>query len=130
MIEFYPQIRLLHISLAVATGLLFLGRGLLVMVGRGTLANHGFVRWTSYTIDTTLLTAALMLLTTLHLPVSTPWLATKLVLLVAYIVLGSFALRRGATPAARRSCFIAAVICYGLIVGIARAHDPLGWFAG
>lgn len=128
MIEFYPQIRLLHIALAAATGLLFLLRGLLVLGGREPVANHAAVRWLSYSIDTALLTAALMLLTVLHLsPLRTPWLAVKIVLLLAYIVAGSFALRRARTPRAKLACFITALACYLLMIGIARAHDPLGW---
>lgn len=129
MIEFYAQIRLLHISLAIATGVVFLARGALVLGGRAGLANHGAVRWTSYTIDTVLLTAALMLLTILHLPIAqTSWLMVKLLLLVGYIALGSFALHRAAGMTARRLCFVGAVFAYLAIVGIARAHDPLGWF--
>lgn len=131
MIEFYPQIRLLHITLAIATGTLFALRGVLVLQGRDALANHEAVRWLSYTIDTSLLTVALLLLTVLHLSVTdTPWLLIKLVLLVVYIVLGSLALRRAPTPRSRRICLAGAVLTYLLIFGIARAHDPLGWFAG
>lgn len=128
MIEFYPDIRFAHIVLAVATGLLFATRGLLVQAGRAALANHVAVRYLSYTIDTALLTAALMLLTMLRLsPLNTPWLALKMGLLVAYVVLGSLALKRAPTPASRRACFIAALAVYGLMIGIARSHDPRGW---
>lgn len=128
MIEFYPAIRQLHIALAVGTGALFALRGLLVLTGRAALANHAAVRYLSYTIDTALLTAALMLLSVLRLsPLQTPWLAAKITLLLAYVVLGSLALRRAPTAQARRLCFIGALACYGLMFGIARAHDPLGW---
>jgi uncharacterized membrane protein SirB2 len=60
------------------------------------------VRWTSYTIDTTLLTAAMMLLTILPWAMfGNGWLAVKLVLLVVYIVLGILALRPQRTRPAR-----------------------------
>ncbi len=109
-------------------GALFTLRGLLVQAGRDALANHVGVRWLSYGIDTALLTAALMLLTMLHLsPLRTPWLALKILLLLGYIVAGSFALRRAPTRRARQLCFAAALACYLLMIGIARAHDPRGW---
>lgn len=128
MIEFYPQVRLLHIALAIATGALFAARGLLVQSGKARLANHVAVRYLSYTIDTALLTAALMLLTMLRLsPLETGWLAAKISLLGFYIVLGSLALRRARTARVSRLCFLGALASYGLMFGIARAHDPLGW---
>jgi uncharacterized membrane protein SirB2 len=128
MIEFYPEVRLTHIVLAIATGGLFAVRGLLVQAGRAALANHVAVRYLSYAIDTALLTAALMLVTMLRLsPLDTPWLALKMGLLVAYVVLGSLALKRAPTAGSRRACFVAAVVVYGLMIGIARSHDPRGW---
>ena len=128
MTEFYPEIRLIHIALAIATGVLFVMRGLLVQAGRAALANHVVVRYLSYTIDTALLTAALVLLAVLHLsPLDTPWLALKIALLLAYVVLGSLALKRAPSAAARLACFIGALAVYGLMIGIARSHDPRGW---
>ena len=63
------------------------------------------LRYLSYSIDTVLLTAALMLLTILPGAMfANGWLATKLVLLVAYVVLGSFALKRGRTPRRAPGC--------------------------
>ena len=57
------------------------------------------------------------------------WLATKLLLLVAYVVLGSFALKRGRTPRARQVFFAAATLIYVVMFGIARTHHPLGWLS-
>ena len=54
------------------------------------------------------------------------WLAVKLVLLVAYVVLGSLALKRARTPRARAACFCAALLRIRLHVGVARTHHPLG----
>jgi uncharacterized membrane protein SirB2 len=54
------------------------------------------------------------------------WLTAKVVLLVVYVVLGSFALKRGRTQATRTLCWIAALLVYVSIIAIARAHDPLG----
>jgi uncharacterized membrane protein SirB2 len=85
------------------------------------------LRYLSYSIDTVLLTAALMLVTILHqYPFVQGWLTAKVLLLIVYVVLGSFALKRGRTRAVRISCWIAALLVYLLIVSIARTHSPLG----
>ena len=55
------------------------------------------------------------------------WLTFKGALLVVYVVLGTLALKRAATPRARIPCFIAALAVYTTMPGIARAHHPLGW---
>jgi len=126
MIEFYPQIKAAHIGLVLASGLLFALRGALVLMGlRWPLAAP--VRYLSYTIDTSLLTAALMLLAVLHLnPFTTAWLVVKLVLLVAYIVFGVLALRRGRRWRSRVVFYLLALATFGFMYSVARAHHPLG----
>jgi uncharacterized membrane protein SirB2 len=57
------------------------------------------------------------------------WLAVKPALVVVYIVLGVFALRRARTRRARAVFLAAAVMVYALIVGTALAHHPLGWLS-
>ena len=128
MIEFYLPIKHAHIGLVLASGGLFALRGAAVLLGQ-RWANAAPLRWLSYTIDTLLLTAALMLLVMLKLnPFTTDWLATKLVLLVAYVVLGVFALRRARSW--RALWYVAALACFGFMYSVARAHHPLGLFAG
>ena len=126
MLEFYPQIRAVHIAAVMASGLLFLLRGAAAQFG-ATWAMATPLRYLSYSIDTVLLTAALMLATILHqYPFAQGWLTAKVLLLVIYVVLGSFALKRGRTRALRTSCWIAALLVFLFIVSIARAHHPLG----
>ena len=129
MLEFYPQIKAVHIAAVTASGLLFLLRGAAVQLG-ASWAMAAPLRYLSYSIDTVLLTAALMLVTILHqYPFVQGWLTAKVLLLLAYVVLGSFALKRGRTRAVRTSCWIAALLVYVFIVSIARAHHPLGIMA-
>src|SRR5688572_12304962 len=129
MIEFYPQIKAVHVAAVIASGLLFLLRGGAVQLG-AKWAMAAPLRYLSYSIDTVLLTAALMLVTILHqYPFVHGWLTAKVVLLVVYVVLGSFALKRGRTRAVRISCWIAALLVYLFIVSIARTHSPLGFAA-
>ena len=126
MIEFYPQIRQFHVFVALLSGALFAVRGGFALAG----ARWPFalaVRWTSYAIDTALLTAAFMLLTILPGAVfANGWLVAKLALVVAYIVLGVFALRRARTPRGRLASYLCALATYAAIYATARAHAPLG----
>src|SRR6185312_11253599 len=104
MLEFYPQIKFVHVLCVVLSGSLFAARGLLSMAN-SPLVDHVALRFASYAIDTTLLTAALMLATMLHqYPFTQAWLSAKVLLLVVYIVLGTFALRRAHTRFARGGC--------------------------
>ena len=126
MLEFYPQIKAVHIAAVMASGSLFLVRGAAVQLG-AAWAMAAPLRYLSYAIDTALLTAALMLATIIHqFPFVQGWLTAKVLLLVVYVVLGSFALKRGRTRVVRTSCWIAALLVYLFIVSIARAHHPLG----
>jgi uncharacterized membrane protein SirB2 len=130
MIEFYPQIRHLHIAMVLLSGALFALRGAGVLAG-GRWPLSWPVRWTSYAVDTTLLTAALMLLTMLPWAVfSNGWLVTKIVLLVAYIALGAMALRGARSTGTRAALYVAALLVYAFMISIARAHHPLGILRG
>jgi uncharacterized membrane protein SirB2 len=130
MLTFYLQIKAVHIAAVLASG------GLFALRGAGVLAEQRWpmaapLRHLSYSIDTVLLTAALMLLTALKLnPFAVPWLSVKLVLLVCYVALGTLALKRARTPRGRALCYAAALACFGSIYLIARAHHPLGPLQG
>ncbi len=127
MIEFYPQIKQFHVFIALLSGALFALRGAFVLGGaRWPLAAP--VRWTSYAIDTALLTAALMLLTILPGAMfANGWLAVKIALLVAYVVLGVFALKRARSRTSRLLFYLAALAAFLAIYATARTHQP--WVA-
>jgi uncharacterized membrane protein SirB2 len=129
VIEFYPQIRLVHIVAVLTSGALFSLRGFGVLVGAHWPMTAP-LRYLSYSIDTVLLTAALMLVTMLPPTVfSNHWLTAKLALLVLYVSLGSYALKRGSTSRVRAACFAMALLTYACMFGVARKHTPWGWFA-
>lgn len=130
MIEFYLQIKSVHVAMVIASGGLFALRGAAVL-GGARWAMAAPLRYLSYSIDTTLLTAALMLLTALKLnPFVAPWLAVKLTLLVVYVVLGSLALKRARSRRARAVFYVAALATFGFMYFVARAHHPLGLLQG
>ncbi|HMA13449.1 MAG TPA: SirB2 family protein [Kiloniellaceae bacterium] len=129
MIEFYPEIRLVHIWAVVASGSLFALRGAGLLLG-SAWPKAAPLRWFSYSIDTILLTAALMLMTVVQqYPFVDAWLTVKVVLLVVYIAVGIYAFR-AASQKVRLAAWLAALAVFGFIVTVARAHDPLGLFAG
>ena len=78
MEEFYPQIRAVHIWSVTASGLLFaLRAGALNLLG-AAWPRMLPVRLLSWTIDTTLLTAALILMTIVRqYPLVDSWLTVK-----------------------------------------------------
>ncbi len=126
MLAFYPQIKLAHIICVVASGSLFAMRGGAVLAGaKWPMAAPA--RYLSYTIDTTLLTAALMLLTILPSAMfANGWLTVKMCLLVAYIGVATFALKRAHKPRTRAICYAGALCIYLLMLSVAYWHHPLG----
>src|SRR5690606_38697327 len=129
MEPFYLEIRHAHIAAALTSGALLLLRALAhnALAMRWPLATP--VRWLAWTIDTVLLTAALMLMTiTGYDPVNDGWLTVKVLLIVLYVVLGYRALR-AATARGRWTALAAAALTFGAIYSIARAHHPLGLLA-
>jgi uncharacterized membrane protein SirB2 len=129
MSGFYLGIRSVHIACAALTISLFVVRGIL-MLAESPLLAHRALRWTPIAVDTVLLTTALMLMDIIHqYPFRTPWLTAKIGLLVAYMVLGSIALRYGRTKRIRIAALLAALVTVAFLVTVARTHQPLGLFA-
>lgn len=126
MIEFYPQIKLVHVAAVLMSGGLFFLRGIAIQTGaRWGMAKPA--RLASYAIDTVLLAAGVTLFAILPPAVfANGWLTAKIIILLAYIGLGTFALKRGRTPQLRRICFVAAILAYACMLTIARTHHPLG----
>ena len=129
MMAFYPHIKLFHIICVIASGTLFALRGGAVLAG-AQWPMTAPARLFSYAIDTLLLTAAMMLLTILPSAMfANGWLIMKMCLLMAYIVLGSFALKRARKARMRAICFACALCVYLLMISVAYWHHPLGVFA-
>jgi len=130
MSQYYLALRNVHIACALLTIALFVLRGGLMIAGSPWLQTP-VLRFLPHVIDTVLLSTALMLLGIVHqYPFVHGWLTVKVVLLVVYIVLGSIAIKRGRTRTERVVAFVAALATVGFIYTVARAHHPLGIFAG
>jgi uncharacterized membrane protein SirB2 len=126
--SFAAEIRLAHVGAVILSGALFFMRGMLVLAGRHARAMAAPLRYLSYSIDTILLLAALLLLTILPAAAyGNGWLWVKLLLLPVYVALGWMALHKAATRAVRFGLLAVAVLTYLMMASIARAHHPLGW---
>lgn len=119
-------LRHLHVALVVASGSLFALRGIAVLID-AQWPMQRTARVGSVVIDTALLGAGVALWTILGLnPLRETWLGAKLLLLVAYIVLGSFALRRARHTMVRAGFLLAALIVFATMLSVALTRHPLG----
>lgn len=118
-----------HVTFVALSIALFMLRGGLMLAG-SPLARAPVLRVLPHAVDTLLLASALWLLSVLHLPFfQTPWLVAKVAGLVAYITLGTLALRPGRSRGVRVAAFVAALVTVGWIVSVAVRHDPRGFLA-
>ena len=129
MEHFYLEIRAVHIGAVAISGILMLLRGLARNAFNASWAMSWPLKALTYSIDTVLLTAALMLTTIIQqFPFVDGWLTMKLLLLLLYILLGYQALR-GRSLKMRWLSLAGAALAYGSIASVARAHNVLGVFA-
>ena len=115
----YTLLRLLHIVTVYVTLALFLLRGLWMLLDSPRLGQR-WVRVLPHVNDTLLLAAAIGLVVVLELnPLEQPWILAKIIGLLAYIGLGTVALKRGRSKAIRVKAFIAALGVFAYIVSVA-----------
>ncbi len=123
----YGLIKSLHMIMAITTICGFILRGYWMMTESDRLQLK-IIRIAPHVIDTIFLLSGIALVFMLHLNAFTqPWLLAKFAGLIVYIVLGTFALKRGATQQIRMLAFVAALAVFAYIVGVAVAKSPLSW---
>lgn len=105
----YLMLKHLHVTFAVLSLLGFSLRGYWMLTESAWLQKKP-VKILPHINDTLLLLTALMLAVVTGLyPFAVGWVTLKLILLVVYIVLGTFALKRGKTKQARTVFFVASL---------------------
>ena len=120
----YATLKAVHVTCVIASGAGFIARGLLSMRGAPWLRTR-FVRIAPHVVDTLLLASAITMVVLARLaPTQQPWLLTKIVALLGYIVLGSIALRYGRTGTQRALAFAAALLVFAYIVAVAITRSP------
>lgn len=91
--QWYPMLKSIHMAAAYFTGLLFVLRLTLDVAGHPGWRNTS-LRWLPHLNDTILLAAAIgLLFVTGWMPFVHHWLTAKVLLLVGYIVAGTFAIK-------------------------------------
>ncbi len=79
-------------------------------------------------IDTLFLLSGIGLVLLLKLDAfSQPWLLAKFAGLIAYIVLGTIAIKRGPTMQIRVIAFVASLGLFAYIIGVALTKSPASW---
>ncbi len=121
----YLLVKHLHITCAVLSGSFFLLRGVWMLLESDALQRR-WVKVVPHVVDTVLLTSALtMVFWSAQYPLVQPWLTAKVLALLAYIVLGTIALKRGQTKATRTAALVAALAVFAYIVLVALSRQVL-----
>lgn len=125
----YLALKHLHVSAVVFSVALFMLRWVWMLMDAPQLQRR-WVRIVPHVIDTVLLLSAIGLTLIPHqYPFIHGWLSAKVLALVAYIVLGSIALRYGSTKPIRAVSGVAALVVVGYIVSVALTRNPRGFLA-
>ena len=125
----YLLVKHLHITCAVLSGSFFLLRGVWMLLESDALQRR-WVKVVPHVVDTVLLTTALtMVFWSAQYPLVQPWLTAKVLALLAYIVLGTIALKRGQTKATRTAALVAALAVFAYIVLVALSRKAMPFLA-
>ncbi len=117
-------LKLIHVSAAFISIFGFIARGILMILESAYL-NQKWVKIVPHIVDTILLVTAIMLTVSINqYPLTDGWLTAKVVALLAYIVLGVIALKRGTTKQTRVFAFAAALLVFAYIVLVAVKRSP------
>ena len=120
----YLILKHLHVTCVVLSGLGFCLRGWW-MLRESRLRQHRLTRILPHIVDTLLLGSALtMAWMSGQYPFVEGWLTAKLCGLLAYILLGMMALKRGRTQAIQARYFGLALLAYAYIVSVALTRSP------
>lgn len=124
----YLWLRQLHTLMAVITVSGFVVRGYWMLTGSAKL-QFRITRIAPHVVDTIFLATGILMLLVISLnPFSQSWLIAKFIGLTLYIVLGTVAIRRGSTRQIRAIAFVAALLVFCYVVGVALTKSPASWF--
>ena len=125
----YYAIKHLHVTCVALSAAGFLLRGLWMMTG-SPLLQHRLTRVLPHVIDSLLLLSAITLAVMIQqYPFAAGWVTAKVLGLLAYILLGTLALKRGRTMGIRITAFTAALLVYAWIVSVAFTKQLAGFLA-
>lgn len=117
----------LHMGLA----LLSIGGFILRFAWKQTgsaILEHKLTRILPHVVDSLFLIAGIWLAANIaQYPFRDPWMTSKVMGLLAYIVLGSLALKRAKTRPVQYLAFVSALLCFAWIGSVARSRDAWGF---
>ncbi|MCS4505296.1 Protein YchQ [wastewater metagenome] len=121
----YMAVKHIHLTTVAITLALFLLRGGWMIAG-STMLQRRWVRILPHVNDTVLLISALWLAISVYSYPMVPhaWITAKIVGLLAYIALGTIALKRGRTFGVRLTAFAGALVVFAYIVHTALTRSP------
>jgi uncharacterized membrane protein SirB2 len=123
----YLALKHLHVTCVVISGLGFCLRGWWMLSG-SPLLQARLTRVVPHFVDTLLLGSALIMAwLSGQYPFAQNWLTAKLIGLVAYVLCGTMALKRGKTPRQRLVFLVLALTAFAYIVSVALTRSPLPW---
>lgn len=124
----FTVVKAVHVSCVVISYLLFFTRGVWMLTD-SPLLRQRWVRILPHVNDTLLLAAAIALALMLkQYPLTDAWLTAKATGLVAYIAIGTVAMRPGRTRRVRIAAWLVAQVVFFYIVGVALTRNPLPFF--
>ncbi|MBB5213457.1 SirB2 family protein [Parapusillimonas granuli] len=122
----YLLIKHVHMTAAGLSIVFFLVRAFWSIQGSALLQNR-LVKTLPHVIDTVLLLAGVTLAAMIG--PEQPWILVKIIALLAYIGVGTIAIKRGKTRTARATAALVAVAIFAYIVGVAMTKSALSWWA-
>lgn len=123
----YILVKQIHMAAASLSFLGFLIRGFW-MISENSLLQAKVTKILPHIIDTVLLVTAISLVIILQAyPFEVNWITAKVLFLVAYIVIGTIALKRGKTKKIRIMAFVVSLIIILAIFAIAVMKPALSF---
>ena len=125
----YLAVKSLHVACVIVSITGFFMRGWLTFADSPAMGRR-WLKWAPHVNDTVLLAAAISLaVMSEQYPLAQSWLTAKIVGLLAYILLGTLALKRGRTRGVRLAAFAGAILVYAWIVSVALSKNVAGYLA-
>ena len=125
----YILVKYVHVASVILSVTGFFLRGIL-MIRDSPLINARWIKVLPHINDTILLIAALSLAAMSgQYPFVVDWVTAKVLGVIAYIILGTLALRAASTRKMRIICWLAALAVFGWIVSVALSRQPAGFLA-
>jgi uncharacterized membrane protein SirB2 len=125
----YASLKAVHVASAALSIAGFTARGVLMLRDSPWLQSK-FARVVPHVVDTVLLGSAIALAwMSAQYPFAQSWLTAKVLALIAYIALGTVALKRGRTKAVRATAFLLALAVFLYLLSVAMTRQAAGFLS-